>query len=505
MSITGTLYIDAGAILGMHQNSSAVVNSGGVLRVTGTNPTTVATVSRRATTSGWQMTINGELRAQFAVFEHSGGDGITLGASGTLNATQNLSNTTFRNGIGNSYLTTNANLSPTISNISFTAGPTHNISATTGAYTITNYSGTGAGAKFENDGGTHPGYVIWELNQSQAITGVGTYNYGNEVIINITANSGLTNVEVDYRDELYESDYNALPRYFRLLYTGGTATGNLIFSYADNELGAINEADLRIWVHKGGLDWVNLGGTLDMVNNTLTVNGYTLGEGTAAETINKANPEGAPSVLDGSEDFLISDANNEVALPVELTRFEVQPELTNGKTSLIWETATEKENYGFYINRSFIGLETLDETQKQQSDTTWVELAFIEGKGNSTESQTYTFIDEQIEEAGRYLYRLVQMDFDGKTTAFEPVEFLFSGPESFRLGQNYPNPFNPITIIPYDVAQRSQVRIDVFNVLGQRVQTLVNEVKNPGSYRLDFNASQLASGMYIVRYTVQGK
>ncbi len=242
-----------------------------------------------------------------------------------------------------------------------------------------------------------------------------------------------------------------------------------------------------------------------MVNNTLTVNGYTLGEGTAAETINKANPDNTPEVLDGSEDFLITDANSEVALPVELTRFEVQPEITNGKTMLVWETATEKENYGFYINRSFLGLQSADESQKQNLDTTWVELAFIEGNGNTTESQSYSFTDENIEEAGRYLYRLIQMDFDGKTTAYEPVEFLFAGPETFRLGQNYPNPFNPVTIIPYDVAQRSHVRVDVFNVLGQRVQTLVNEVKNPGSYRLDFNASQLASGMYIVRYTVQGR
>lgn len=69
----------------------------------------------------------------------------------------------------------------------------------------------------------------------------------------------------------------------------------------------------------------------------------------------------------------------------------------------------------------------------------------------------------------------------------------------FELFQNYPNPFNPATKIRYAVPQRENVRLEIYNVLGQRVAVLVNEVRNPGIYTVDFNASQLATGLYVYR------
>jgi hypothetical protein len=74
-------------------------------------------------------------------------------------------------------------------------------------------------------------------------------------------------------------------------------------------------------------------------------------------------------------------------------------------------------------------------------------------------------------------------------------------PQGYALYQNYPNPFNPTTTILYDVPQQSHVIIRVFNMLGQEVQTLVNEEKNPGSYNLEFNAGELPSGVYYYRLT----
>ena len=72
-------------------------------------------------------------------------------------------------------------------------------------------------------------------------------------------------------------------------------------------------------------------------------------------------------------------------------------------------------------------------------------------------------------------------------------------PKEFELMQNYPNPFNPVTKIKYAIPQVSHVRIEIYNVLGQRVRTLVNEEKVPGYYTVDFDASSLASGFYIYR------
>lgn len=72
-------------------------------------------------------------------------------------------------------------------------------------------------------------------------------------------------------------------------------------------------------------------------------------------------------------------------------------------------------------------------------------------------------------------------------------------PRKFELFQNYPNPFNPVTKIKYAIPHSAQVRLEIYNVLGQRISTLVNEDKAPGFYTVDFDASSLASGFYIYR------
>ncbi|MFO8028834.1 MAG: T9SS type A sorting domain-containing protein [Cyclonatronaceae bacterium] len=72
-------------------------------------------------------------------------------------------------------------------------------------------------------------------------------------------------------------------------------------------------------------------------------------------------------------------------------------------------------------------------------------------------------------------------------------------PQRFALEQNYPNPFNPTTQIRYDVPNQSHVRIMIYDVLGRQVQMLVNEEMSPGRHNVDFDATQLASGVYIYR------
>lgn len=72
-------------------------------------------------------------------------------------------------------------------------------------------------------------------------------------------------------------------------------------------------------------------------------------------------------------------------------------------------------------------------------------------------------------------------------------------PDNFSLMQNYPNPFNPETKIRYDIPKRGNVYIVVYDILGKEVETLVNEVHNPGMFEVNFDGSKLASGIYFYK------
>jgi hypothetical protein len=72
-------------------------------------------------------------------------------------------------------------------------------------------------------------------------------------------------------------------------------------------------------------------------------------------------------------------------------------------------------------------------------------------------------------------------------------------PGRFFLGQNYPNPFNPKTTINYQLPSGSQVDLSIYNLLGQKVATLVSEKKAAGSYKVEWNASSFASGVYFYK------
>ena len=72
-------------------------------------------------------------------------------------------------------------------------------------------------------------------------------------------------------------------------------------------------------------------------------------------------------------------------------------------------------------------------------------------------------------------------------------------PKNFSIAQNYPNPFNPTTTIQYELPTNSRVRINIYNILGQLVAELTNEIKPAGYYKQVWNGSNLASGVYLLR------
>jgi hypothetical protein len=77
-------------------------------------------------------------------------------------------------------------------------------------------------------------------------------------------------------------------------------------------------------------------------------------------------------------------------------------------------------------------------------------------------------------------------------------------PGTYSLSQNYPNPFNPVTQVKYDLPKEGFVTLKVYDVLGREVSKLVNEVKTPGSYIVDFDGTSFSSGVYFYRLEVNG-
>ncbi len=79
-----------------------------------------------------------------------------------------------------------------------------------------------------------------------------------------------------------------------------------------------------------------------------------------------------------------------------------------------------------------------------------------------------------------------------------------TGPEDYKLYQNFPNPFNPSTKISYKINQEGYVKLSVFNLVGQEIETLVNEYQGAGKYDIEFNAKDLPSGIYLYKLQVNG-
>ena len=174
--------------------------------------------------------------------------------------------------------------------------------------------------------------------------------------------------------------------------------------------------------------------------------------------------------------------------PVELTSFTSF--VDESDVMLSWITATETNNSGFHVERSTKGSE-------------YVDLGFVAGHGTTTETQEYSFIDQNVV-AGKYNYRLKQIDFDGTINYSKTIEVEVLGVTEFSLDQNYPNPFNPSTKINFRLASDSKVSFKIFDMLGQEVATLVNRQMTSGSHSVSFDGSSLNSGVYFYRIEASG-
>ena len=165
---------------------------------------------------------------------------------------------------------------------------------------------------------------------------------------------------------------------------------------------------------------------------------------------------------------------------------------------LSWTTFSEVNNYGFYVERR-------QGTQGSYSTVS----NLIPGAGTSLEQHDYSWSDSAIS-AGTYSYRLRQVDLNGDVAYSAAISVIVNStlgvndvnePLEFKLKQNYPNPFNPSTLLKYSIKEQTFTTLKIYNIFGEVVATLVNEVKQPGRYNVQWKAGNSASGMYVYRLT----
>ncbi|MBZ0199604.1 MAG: T9SS type A sorting domain-containing protein, partial [Ignavibacteriaceae bacterium] len=183
---------------------------------------------------------------------------------------------------------------------------------------------------------------------------------------------------------------------------------------------------------------------------------------------------------------LVPDTTN---VPVELSSFTV--ETSGAEVILRWQTATELNNLGFEIEKKLI----------DDLSSKWISTGFIKGMGTTTEKTNYIYKDKPAND-GKYAYRLKQVDYNGEYNFSQEVEVYYSSLINFVLNQNYPNPFNPSTTISYQMPKENFVSLKVFDVLGNQVAVLINEIKPAGLHEVNFDASKFGSGIYIYKMMV---
>jgi hypothetical protein len=209
----------------------------------------------------------------------------------------------------------------------------------------------------------------------------------------------------------------------------------------------------------------------------------------------KLNPPNFGLMLRANGSLFLMHNNG---LPVEMTSFNA--EVVSKGVLLKWETATETNNYGFFVQRKSNGI--------------WSDLAFVSGMGTTLNPSSYSFLDEVKPDKGdSNYYRLKQVDLSGEFSYSKEVAIGFS-PYTLELDQNYPNPFSTgtengtsETVIRFRLPEDGETKLTVYDTQGRVVEELHNGSLPAGEHSFTFPSkiSSPASGVYFYELRFNGK
>jgi hypothetical protein len=142
----------------------------------------------------------------------------------------------------------------------------------------------------------------------------------------------------------------------------------------------------------------------------------------------------------------------------------------------------------------------------EQRSTTWTSIGFVPGSGTSTSPKEYSFGDSPLE-AGRYAYRLRQVNRDGSYECSGELEIeVGQVPVDVSVIRAYPNPFNPQTTVEFRSAVSGAGAVKVYDLLGREVALLYQgEIVAGTKVERTLDGTALPSGMYIIRFETLGR
>lgn len=201
-------------------------------------------------------------------------------------------------------------------------------------------------------------------------------------------------------------------------------------------------------------------------------------------TVGSFGVEDVAGGIDGPGTVIPGDCSS--LLPVEMVSFVSK--IVDKNIRLTWETASEINNLGFEVQRSRDG-------------SNFQKVGFVEGVGNSTRNEEYSFIDKNTKSNVEYYYRLKQMDFDGNSEFTDIIKEMVTDASKIAVGDFAPNPASNQVSLDIVSGTGSNSSIVLFNNAGSIVLESSNQLIQ-GSNRIDLDVSNLPGGSYFAKVMV---